>query len=202
MGAHRGEGQPWGASKPTAMGRGLGVGGGCPSKSSEACNPCFLSTPAPCCPASASLGVNPRVRPCPRGVWRPLGSREQCPCVLDSCLPGPGAPLAWCLPSHPSVDTGPLMRGLQTLAPGAHPSLFGLGLPLLGGCCRPPPHRPRPLGGPEWPELSWEPRERLVRGRAGCPGCPAWVAGEAQEQGPGSEIGTEGLPERWGRGSH
>ena len=122
--------------------------------------------------------------------------------VLDSCLPGPGAPLAWCLPSHPSVDTGPLMRGLQTLAPGAHTSLFGLGLPLLGGCCRPPPHRPRPLGGPEWPELSWEPRERLVRGRAGCPDCLAWAAGEAQEQGPGSEIGTEGLPERWGRGSH
>lgn len=56
--------------------------------------------------------------------------------------PGPGAPLAWCLPSHPSVDTGPLMRGLQTLAPGAHPSLFGLGLPLLGGAAARLPSSP------------------------------------------------------------
>ena len=91
VGAHRGEGQPWGASKPSAMGRGLGVGGGRPWKSSEACNPSFLSTPASCRLASASLGVNPRVRPCPRGVWRPLGSREQCPCagLLSSRPRGP-----------------------------------------------------------------------------------------------------------------
>ena len=90
-----------------------------------------------------SLGVNPTVCPCPRHVWRPLPSREQFP------------PRAGLLPSWPrgpscsSVDTGPLVRGLRTPAPGDHPSLFGLGLPLLGGHRRPPPHCPHPLGGPD-----------------------------------------------------
>lgn len=113
--------------------------------------------------------------------------------MLDSCLPGPQGP-SCLVSSHPSVDRS-LMRAFRPWLLGY--SLFGLGSLSLG-CCRPPPHRPRPLGGPEWPELSWEPRERLVRGRAGCPGCPAWVAGRPEEQGPGSEIGPR-PSERWGR---
>lgn len=81
--AHGGEGQPWGASKPTVT---WGGSGGRPSQSSETCDP---------------LPVARRLPPCPQQAWRPLGSREQGPRVLDSCLPGPGPLLLGVhLPTH------------------------------------------------------------------------------------------------------